>query len=299
MKLQLSSNSNRIGFGSMQLTGPGHWSAPDNPEQSMQVLRDGVDAGVTHIDTADAYGPFTAEKYIRKALSPYPDGLVIATKGGMTRQGPNQWATCGQPNYLRQCVEMSLRRLQVERIELYYLHRIDPAVLLEDQLGVLGDMQDAGKIGNIGLSKVTLEQLHTASAFVDIAAVSNRYNVADRASEDVLQYCEMTGIAFVPFAPLAAGALTAHGVVGQIAEDYGVTPAQIALSWLLHRSPVITPIPGTKSSTHLNENLAADQINLTHETMALLELAVTGTHSSGELRGREPGGGDDEASTLL
>lgn len=299
MKLQLSSSSNRIGFGSMQLTGPGHWSAPDNPEQSMQVLRDAVDAGVTHIDTADAYGPFTAEKYIRKALHPYTDGLVIATKGGMTRQGPNQWATCGQPNYLRQCVEMSLRRLQVERIELYYLHRIDPAVPLEEQLGVLGDMQDAGKIGHVGLSKVTLEQLHAASAFMDIAAVSNRYNVTDRASEDVLQYCEMTGIAFVPFAPLAAEALTAPGVVRQIAEDYGVTPAQLSLSWLLHRSPIITPIPGTRSSTHVRENLAAHQISLSHEAMAAIELAATTAHSPEELRGRELGGSDDEPSALF
>jgi pyridoxine 4-dehydrogenase len=291
MKLQLSSSLTRIGLGSMQLIGPGHWAASDNPEQSMQVLRDAVDAGVTHIDTADAYGPFTAEKYIRKALRPYPDNLVIATKGGMTRQGPNQWAICGQPNYLRQCVEMSLRRLQVERINLYYLHRVDPNVPLEDQLGVLRDMQAEGKIHHIGLSKVTLEQLCAASTLVDVAAVSNRYNITDRASEDVLRHCEMTGTAFVPFAPLAAGALTASGDLSQTAGDYGVTPAQLSLAWLLHRSPAITPIPGTSSSTHLRENLAADQINLTHETMAAIEMAVTKTHRSG--------GGDDEASALL
>jgi aryl-alcohol dehydrogenase-like predicted oxidoreductase len=299
MSLRLSSSSNRIGFGSMQLTGPGHWAAPDNPEQAMQVLRDAVEAGVTHVDTADAYGPFTAEKYIRKALHPYPDGLVIATKGGMTRQGPNQWAPCGRPEYLRQCVEMSLRRLQVEQIELYYLHRIDPAVALEDQLGVLRDMQDAGKVGHIGLSKVTLEQLRVASALVDVAAVSNRYNITDRASEDVLRHCEMTGVTFVPYAPLASGALTAPGVVGQIAQDYGVTRAQLALDWLLRRSPVITPIPGTKSSTHLHENLAAHQIKLTNKDISTIELAATKAHSPEELRAQKPGGGDDEPTTLL
>lgn len=295
MKLQLSSNGRRIGFGSMQLTGPGHWAAPDNPEAAMQVLRDAVSAGVTHIDTADAYGPFTAEKYIRKALRPYPDDLVIATKGGMTRQGPNQWSPCGQPNYLRQCVEMSLRRLQLERIELYYLHRIDPAVPLEDQLGVLRDMQVEGKIHHIGLSKVTVEQLRTASAFTAIAAVSNRYNVTDRASEDVLRHCEMNGITFVPYAPFAAGTLTTHGALGLVAQDYGVSTAQLALAWLLHQSPAITPIPGTSSSARLHENLAAHQISLTPEDMAAIELAAT----KAEQRDREPGGGEDEAPTLL
>ncbi|WP_302931600.1 aldo/keto reductase [Actinomadura sp. WMMA1423] len=227
----LSSSSRRIGFGSMQLTGPGHWAAPDDPEQAMQVLRDAVDAGVTHIDTADAYGPFTAEKYIRKALHPYPEGLVIATKGGLTRQGPNQWAPCGRPEYLRQCVEMSLRRLQVERIGLYYLHRIDPAVPLEDQLGLLRDMQDTGKISSIGLSKVTLEQLRTGGELVDVAAVQNKYNVANRTSEDVLRHCEVTGIPFVSYAPLATGRLAEpHGVLRELAAEYGATPAQVALA---------------------------------------------------------------------
>jgi aryl-alcohol dehydrogenase-like predicted oxidoreductase len=296
----LSSSQNRIGFGSMQLTGPGHWAAPDNPEQAMQVLRDAVDAGVTHIDTADAYGPFTAEKYIRKALHPYPDGLVIATKGGMTRQGPNQWSPCGQPNYLRQCVEMSLRRLQAERIDLYYLHRIDPAVPLEDQLGVLRDMQDAGKIANIGLSKVTLEQLRTAGAFTAIAAVSNKYNIADRSSEDVLRHCEMTGTSFVPYAPLASGQLAEpDGVLHELATQYGATPAQLALAWLLHRSPVMVPIPGTSCSARLHENLAAHQIGLTREAMTAIELAAIKAHGSEELRGQKPGGGEDEPQALL
>ncbi|BBJ39976.1 oxidoreductase [Streptomyces antimycoticus] len=286
----LSSSGRRIGFGSMQLTGPGHWAAPDDPEQTMQVLRDAVDAGVTHIDTADAYGPFTAEKYIRKALHPYPDGLVIATKGGLTRQGPDRWAPCGRPEYLRQCVEMSLRRLQVERIDLYYLHRIDHAVPLEDQLGVLRDIQAEGKIGNIGLSKVTLEQLRMAGTFTAVAAVSNKYNIADRASEDVLRHCEMTGISFVPYAPLAAGALTTPDALGQIAQDYDVTPAQLALARLLHRSSAITPIPGTSSSARLHENLAAHQISLTPEAMTAIELVATG---------QKPGGGEDEPQALL
>lgn len=286
----LSSSGRRIGFGSMQLTGPGHWAAPDNPDRAMQVLRDAVDAGVTHIDTADAYGPFTAEKYIRKALHPYPDGLVIATKGGLTRQGPDRWAPCGRPEYLRQCVEMSLRRLQVERIDLYYLHRIDPAIAMEDQLAVLSDMQAEGKIAHVGLSKVNLEQLRAASELVDVAAVQNKYNITNRASEDVLRHCELNSISFVPYAPLAAGALTTTGALGVVAEDYGATPAQLALAWLLHRSPVMMPIPGTSCSARLHENLAALQIDLTREAMTAIELAATKAHSLEEPRDQKPGG---------
>lgn len=287
MTSQLFSSSNRIGFGSMQVTGPGHWAAPDSPEQAMQVLRDAVDAGVTHIDTADAYGPFTAEKYIRKALHPYRDGLVIATKGGLTRQGPDRWAPCGRPEYLRQCVEMSLRRLQVERIDLYYLHRIDPAVAMEDQLAVLSDMQVEGKIHHIGLSKVDIGQVRKASKLIDVAAVQNKYNVSNRVFEEVLRYCEDTGIAFVPYAPLASGRLAEpHGVLPELATQYGATPAQLALAWLLHRSPVMMPIPGTSSSARLHENLAADQIDLTREAMAAIELAVTETEQSEAGKGR-------------
>ncbi|XKK39642.1 aldo/keto reductase [Nocardiopsis sp. ARC36] len=272
----LFSSSNRIGFGSMQLTGPGHWSAPDNPEQSMQVLRDAVDAGVTHIDTADAYGPFTAEKYIRKALHPYRDDLVIATKGGLTRQGPDRWAPCGRPEYLRQCVEMSLRRLQVERIDLYYLHRIDSALAMEVQLAVLRDMQAEGKIQHIGLSKVDVDQIRNARKLVDLAAVQNKYNVSNRVSEEVLNYCEVASITFVPYAPLASGRLTEpHAVLHELATQYNATPAQLALAWLLQRSPVMMPIPGTSCSARLHENLAAQQINLTREAIASIELAVT------------------------
>lgn len=287
MTSQLFSSSNRIGFGSMQLTGPGHWAAPDNPDQAMQVLRDAVDAGVTHIDTADAYGPFTAEKYIRKALHPYRDGLVIATKGGLTRQGPDQWAPCGRPEYLRQCVEMSLRRLQVERIDLYYLHRIDPAVGMEDQLAVLRDMQAEGKIHHIGLSKVDLDQIRKASELIDVATVQNKYNVSNRLFEEVLRHCELAGIAFVPYAPLASGRLTEpHGVLHELAAQYSATPAQLALAWLLHRSPVMMPIPGTSCSARLHENLAAHQINLTREAMTAIELAATKTGRSEAGEGR-------------
>ncbi len=287
MTSRLFSSSNRIGFGSMQLTGPGHWAAPDNPEQAMQVLRDAVDAGVTHIDTADAYGPFTAEKYIRKALHPYRDGLVIATKGGLTRQGPDRWAPCGRPEYLRQCVEMSLRRLQVERIDLYYPHRIDVAVSMEDQLAVLRDMQAEGKIHRIGLSKVDIGQIRKASELIDIAAVQNKYNVSNRVFEEVLRHCELASIAFVPYAPLASGRLAeSHGVLHELATQYSATPAQLALAWLLHRSPVMRPIPGTSCSARLHENLAAHQINLTREAMAAIELAATKTARSEVGRGR-------------
>lgn len=287
MMSQLFSSSNRIGFGSMQLTGPGHWAAPDNPEQAMQVLRDAVDAGVTHIDTADAYGPFTAEKYIRKALHPYCDGLVIATKGGLTRQGPDRWAPCGRPEYLRQCVEMSLRRLQVERIDLYYLHRIDPAVSMEDQLAVLRDMQAEGKIHHIGLSKVDIGQVRKANELIDVAAVQNKYNVSNRVFEEILRYCELASIAFVPYAPLASGRLAEpHGVLHELATQYNATPAQLALAWLLHRSPVMMPIPGTSCSAPLHENLSAHQINLTREAMTAIELAATKTARSGVRKGR-------------
>lgn len=265
----------RLGFGSMQLTGPGHWGAPNNPERAMQVLRDAVDAGVTHIDTADAYGPFTAEKYIRKALHPYSDGLLIASKGGLTRQGPYRWAPCGRPEYLRQCVEMSLRRLQVDRIDLYYLHRIDPSVPMEDQLAVLADMQSEGKILHIGLSKVDIDQIREASGLIDVAAVQNKYNVSNRVFEKVLRYCELADIAFVPYGPLASGQLAEpHGVLQELATKYGATPAQLALAWLLHRSPALMPIPGTSCTTHLHENLMASQIDLTREDVTAIGLAI-------------------------
>lgn len=264
-----------LGFGTMPLIGPGHWGAADDPANSIQVIRDAVDAGVTHIDTADAYGPCTAEKYIRKALHPYPEGLTIATKGGLTRQGPNQWAPCGRPEYLRQCVEMSVRRLQLERIELYYLHRIDPAVPMEDQLAVLAAMQAEGKIGHIGLSKVDIGQIREANELVEITAVQNKYNLTNRVSEDVLRHCERAGITFVPYAPLAVGALArAAGGFAELAAQFDATPAQLALAWLLHHSPAMKPIPGTSDRKHLRENLAALHIDLTPEDMTEIEAAA-------------------------
>lgn len=233
----------RIGYGAMQITGPGHWFHPDDMDAAKAVLREAVDLGVNHIDTADAYGPETSERLIRKALYPYPDDLVIATKGGMTRQGPNRWAPVGRPEYLRQCVEMSLRRLALDRIDLYYLHRIDPQVPLADQLGELAALREEGKIRHIGVSKVTVNQVEAARVITPIAAVQNKFNQVegDRA---VMEYCAEQGLAFVPYAPLGAGTL---------ARDGG---APEAITWLLDRSPVVLPIPGTTSIDHLYANLS-------------------------------------------
>ncbi|MER7009914.1 aldo/keto reductase [Saccharopolyspora sp. NPDC000359] len=234
----------RIGLGTMQLTGPGHWSRPADPEEAKALLRRAVELGVNHIDTADAYGPHTAENLIRKALHPYADDLVIATKGGMTRHGPNQWAPLGRPEYLRQCVGMSLRRLQLEQIPLYYLHRVDPQVPLADQLGVLADMRDEGKIRFIGVSKVTLTQFKQAREITPIAAVQNRFNPYE-GEISVLNECTTSGTAFVPYSPLRQGRVLKSG-----------WPAPQALAYLLDLSPVTLPIPGTASIAHLEENLS-------------------------------------------
>ncbi|WP_068056259.1 aldo/keto reductase [Nocardia xishanensis] len=237
---------NRIGYGSMQLTGPGHWERFADFGVARQLLRRAVDLGINHIDTADAYGPHTVEVLIRKALHPYGDELVIATKGGMTRQGPNLWAPVGRPEYLRQCVEMSLRRLHLDRIDLYYLHRIDPQVPLEDQIGALADLRNQGKIRHIGLSKVTVSQIEAAHKLTPIAAVQNRFNALDEGNRAVLDYCTKARIAFVPYAPLAAGALVES-------PDAAVR----SLRWLLDQSPVVLPIPGTTSLQHLKQNAGA------------------------------------------
>jgi pyridoxine 4-dehydrogenase len=263
----------RLGYGSMQLTGPGHWHEPADAKEAKQVLRRAVDSGVNHIDTADAYGPATTEQLIRKALHPYPADLVIATKGGLTRQGPDQWAPVGRPEYLRQCVEMSLRRLALDRIDLYYLHRVDPHVPLEDQLAVLADMRAEGKLRHIGLCQVTVEQLHRATAIAPIAAVQNKYNLRRRAFEDVLRHCATTRTAFVPFAPLGSGRmLHEHDVLIEVARNYQATPAQLALAWLLQYSPVMLPIPGTSSRAHLDENLAASTIQISTADAAAISL---------------------------
>lgn len=263
---------NRLGFGAMRLTGEGIWGEPKNPEEARKVLRRLLDIGVNFIDTADAYGPEVSERLIGETLYPYAKGLVIATKGGLTRQGPNKWAPVGRPEYLQQCVEMSLRRLRLERIDLYQLHRIDANVPAEEQLGILKDMQQAGKIRHVGLSEVTPAEIQQATKIVPIVSVQNRYNLGDRAHEDTLKYCEQHQLAFIPWFPVGAGKLTqAGGLLEQVAKQHNVTPAQLALGWLLHRSPVILPIPGTSSVSHLEENVAAASIKLDEAGWSSLE----------------------------
>ncbi len=257
---------NRLGFGAMQLPGEGVWGEPDDREQALSVLRRAVELGVNLIDTADSYGPEVSENLIREALHPYPADLVIGTKGGLTRSGPGQWAPVGRPEYLRQCVEMSLRRLKLDCIDLYQLHRIDPQVPAEDSLGELAKLQAEGKIRHIGLSEVSVEELRQAQQVVAVATVQNRYNLIDRGSEAVLDACAEEGIGFIPWFPLATGELAGPGSpLAQVAERAGATPSQIALAWLLHRSPVMLPIPGTSSITHLEENCAAAAIELPEE----------------------------------
>ncbi|HEX6872180.1 MAG TPA: aldo/keto reductase [Micromonosporaceae bacterium] len=253
----------RLGFGAMQITGPGVWGEPADRDQAIQVLRRSVELGVTFIDTADSYGPFVSEDLIREALHPYPADLVIATKGGFTRSGPDDWEEVGQPAYLRQCVEMSLRRLQVDRIDLYQLHRIDPKVPLAEQLGALTDLQKAGKIRHIGLSEVSVEQIEAARALADVVSVQNLYNLTNRRSEAVLSYCEANNLGFIPWYPMATGALARPGgPLDSAATAHQATPAQIALAWLLRRSPVMLPIPGTSKVAHLEENLKAATVQL-------------------------------------
>ncbi len=242
----------RLGYGTMQLTGPGHWYHPADPDGAKRLLRRAVDLGINHLDTADAYGPETVEHLIRKALYPYPPGLVIATKGGLTRPGPNRWEPVGRPAYLRQCIEMSLRRLAIERIDLYYLHRIDPLTPLADQLGVLADAHHAGKIRHIGLSKVTVAQIEQAARIAPIAAVQNPHNLTE-GDDNVLAYCEHHGIAFVPYKPLGAGALARPAQT----QPGRATPAQAAIAHLLDRSPNMLPIPGTSDLAHLEDNTNA------------------------------------------
>ncbi len=261
----------RLGYGTMQLTGPGVWGDPRDPDEAVRVLRRAVDAGVNLIDTADSYGPAVAEELIRTALHPYPEGLVIATKAGFLRPGPGDWRIFGRPDYLRQQVEVSLRRLGLERIELFQLHRIDRDYPLAEQIGELAALRDEGKIRHIGLSEVTIEQLEEARATAEIASVQNRYNLADRASEALLDHCEAAGIGFIPWFPLATGELSKPGgPLAALAQETGATPSQLALAWLLRRSPVMLPIPGTSQVTHLEDNLAATSVELTDEQFDLL-----------------------------
>ena len=259
-------NVNRMGFGAMRITGEGIWGEPEDPEEARRVLRRAVELGINLIDTADSYGPEVSEHLIAETLHPYPDGLVIATKGGLTRPGPGQWEPDGRPEHLREACEGSLRRLKVERIDLYQLHRIDPRVPAEESLGTLAELREEGKIRHVGLSEVSVEQLEQAREIVPIASVQNRYNLTDRGSEDVLDFCKREGLGFIPWFPLATGNLARPGgPLDEIAARHNAAPGQVALAWLLQRSPVMLPIPGTSSVEHLEENVAAADLRLSRE----------------------------------
>src|SRR6202048_3813622 len=248
----------RLGFGSMRLTGKGIWGPPADRAEAIAVLRRAVELGINFIDTADSYGPHVAEELIAEALHPYPADLVIATKGGFDRPGPDRWVENGRPEHLNSACEGSLRRLRLDRIDLYQLHRIDPKVPADDQLGTLKNLQAQGKIKYIGLSEVSVAQLQHAQKIVNVVSVQNRYSVTDRGSEDVLNYCEQQEIAFIPWYPLAAGRLAGpRSPVGRVAKQLNATPSQVAIAWLLKRSPVMLPIPGTSKVQHLEENVAA------------------------------------------
>ena len=253
---------NRLGFGAMRIVGKGIWGPPADRENAKNVLRHAVASGVNFIDTADSYGPNVSEELIAEALAPYPSGLVIATKGGLTRSGPDAWHANGQPEHLRVALEGSLKRLRIDRIDLYQFHRPDPNVPYAESIGALADLQRAGKIRHIGVSNVTREQLAQARAIVPVVSVQNRYNFEDRSSEDVLEACTKDGLAFLPWAPVGGPTRVKEQVLAVIARDHGATPLQIALAWLLKRSPVVLPIPGTGSIAHLNENIAAATLEL-------------------------------------
>jgi pyridoxine 4-dehydrogenase len=261
----------RLGFGSMRLTGPGVWGEPADHDEAITVLRRAVELGIDLIDTADSYGPGVSERLIAEALYPYPPRLVIATKAGLERPGPNRWEPNGRPEHLRTACDGSLRRLRLERIDLYQLHRIDPAVPLDEQLGALRRLQEEGKIRHLGLSEVTVAEVERARRLVPIVSVQNRYNVTERASEPVVDYCEREGLGFLPWFPLATGALARPGgPLARIAERLRVTPAQVALAWLLRRSPVMLPIAGTSRVRHLEENALAAAVELSDADFAEL-----------------------------
>jgi pyridoxine 4-dehydrogenase len=267
----------RLGFGAMRITGPGIWGEPADRDEAVRVLRRAVELGVDLVDTADSYGPFVSEDLIREALhtgredDPY-DGVVVATKAGLVRTGPGDWHALGRPEYLRFACEMSLRRLAVERLDLYQLHRIDPQVPAEEQFGVLADLQREGKIRHLGLSEVSVDELELAQQHLEVATVQNRYNLLDRDSEEVLRRCEAQGIGFLPWFPIATGDLARPGgPLDDLATETGATPAQLALAWLLASSPVQLPIPGTSSVAHLEENVGAASVELSDDQLARLD----------------------------
>jgi aryl-alcohol dehydrogenase-like predicted oxidoreductase len=266
----------RMGFGAMRITGLGIWGEPKDPAEARKLLRRAVELGVNLLDTADAYGPEVSERIIREALHPYPRDLVVATKGGLTRPAPERWDRDGRPAHLRRACEASLRRLRIERIDLYQLHAPDPDVPLEDSMGELARLQREGKIRHVGVSNFEVAQLRLARGIVKVASVQNRYNVGDRRSDDVLQACSAEGIAFMPWAPLATRERQASGrpqaveSLARLARNRGITPTQAALAWLLARSPVMLPIPGTSSIAHLEENVAAASVRLTPEELAAI-----------------------------
>jgi aryl-alcohol dehydrogenase-like predicted oxidoreductase len=262
----------RLGFGAMRITGDGVWGEPANRAEAIRVLQRAVELGINFIDTADSYGPHISEEIIAQALHPYPANLVIATKAGFDRPGPNRWIENGKPEHLRSACEGSLRRLRLDRIDVYQLHRIDPKVPAEDQLGALKDLQAQGKIKHIGLSEVSVKQIQHAQTIVPIVSVQNRYSVADRGSEDVLEYCETQKMAFIPWFPLAAGKVSgADSPLRSLAAQWKVSPSQVALAWLLARSPVILPIPGTSKVEHLEENVAAADLRIDADKLSMLD----------------------------
>ena len=262
----------RLGYGAMQITGPGVWGEPADRAGAVRVLRAAVEQGADFIDTADSYGPVVSERLIAEALHPYPEGLVIATKAGLTRQGPGIWTPVGRPAYLKQQVELSLRTLRLERIDLIQLHRIDAEVPLADQLGAFAELKDEGKVRHIGVSEVSVEELQAAREVTEIVSVQNLYNLTNRQSQDVLDYATAEGIAFIPWFPIATGNLAApDSPVADIARELDATPSQVALAWLLQKSPVVLPIPGTKSVDHLTENLGAAGLTISADDMARLD----------------------------
>jgi aryl-alcohol dehydrogenase-like predicted oxidoreductase len=267
---------NRLGYGAMRLTGEGIWGEPKDPNEAKRVLKRAVELGVNFIDTADSYGPAVSERLIGEALAPFPKGLVVATKGGLTRQGPDVWNSVGRPEYLEQEVLMSLRYLKTDRIDLWQLHRIDPKVPVEESLAPIAKLQKEGKIRHVGLSEVKPHEIDRARKVIKIVSVQNMYNLADRQHEDVLEYCEKNNLAFIPWFPVASGKLAQPGgALDAIAKRHGATVSQLSLAWLLHRSPVMLPIPGTSSVKHLEENLKADQVSLSDAEMKEIENTVT------------------------